>query len=121
MSFIAPLFLIGLLTVALPLWLHRLQTQSSERKPFSSAMLLETAEQRVHVKKQLKYLLLLATRILLLALLAFAFAKPFMTEPPDVITATEAGAHVVLMGVPESSHRPRIWPAALLTRFRQTR
>lgn len=112
MSFIAPLFLIGLLTVALPLWLHRLQTQSSERKPFSSAMLLETAEQRVHVKKQLKYLLLLATRILLLALLAFAFAKPFMTEPPDVITATEAGTHVVLMDTSASMGRAGVFAQA---------
>ena len=39
MSFVAPLFLLGLGLIALPLWLHRLQTQSSERKPFSSAML----------------------------------------------------------------------------------
>ena len=63
MSFVAPLFLLGLGLIAIPLWLHRLQTQSSERKPFSSAMLLETAEQRIHVKKQLKYLVLLAARI----------------------------------------------------------
>ena len=40
MGLLAPLFLIGLLAIGLPLWLHRLQTQSSDRKPFSSAMLL---------------------------------------------------------------------------------
>ena len=56
MSFIAPLFLLGVLAVAVPFWLHRLQTQSSDRKPFSSAMLLETTEQQVHVQKKLKYL-----------------------------------------------------------------
>ena len=78
MSFLAPLFLLGALAIAMPFWLHRLQTQSSDRKPFSSAMLLETTEERVHVMKKLKYLLLLALRVLLLALLAFAFAVLLM-------------------------------------------
>jgi hypothetical protein len=43
MGLLAPLFLLGVFAVALPIWLHRLQAQSSDRKPFSSAMLLETA------------------------------------------------------------------------------
>ena len=81
MSFLAPLFLAGLLAIALPVWLHRLQTESSERKPFSSAMLLETSEQRIHVRKQLKYLALLALRILALVLVAMAFAGPRWTSP----------------------------------------
>ena len=59
--------------MALPFWLHRLQTESSDRKPFSSAMLLETSEQRIHVRKKLRYFTLLALRVLCLALLAFAF------------------------------------------------
>ena len=44
MSLLAPLFLLGALTIAIPFWLHRLQTQSSDREPFSSAMLLETTD-----------------------------------------------------------------------------
>ena len=105
MSFVAPLFLLGLGLIAIPLWLHRLQTQSSERKPFSSAMLLETAEQRIHVKKKLKYLVLLAARIALLALLAFAFARPFIELPPSVIAATDAGTHIILVDTSASMGR----------------
>ena len=97
MSLLAPFFLLGLAAVALPVWLHRLQTESSERRPFSSAMLLETAEQRVYVRKQLRYLLLLAARVLLLVLLALAFAQPFLSLPPDVIEGGEAGTHLVLV------------------------
>jgi len=105
MSFVAPLFLVGLAMIGLPFWLHRLQTQSSERKPFSSAMLLETARQQVHVKKKLKYLVLLALRVLLLALAAFAFARPFISVPPDVIEATDAGTHLGVVDASASMSR----------------
>lgn len=97
MSFIAPLFLLGALAVALPFWLHRLQTQSSERQTFSSAMLLETAKQQVHVRRKLKYLLLLALRVALFLLLILAFAKPFITVAPDSIVATDAGSKLILI------------------------
>lgn len=97
MGLIAPLFLLGAIAIALPIWLHRLQTQSSERKAFSSAMLLETARQQVHVRKKLKYLLLLAARIALLTLLALAFAKPFMTVSPDSVIATSAGTRLIVI------------------------
>jgi hypothetical protein len=107
-SLLAPLFLLGVLAVALPVWLHRLQTQSSERKPFSSAMLLETADQQVHVKKKLKYLLLLAARIVLLVLLALAFAKPFIAAPPVAITANESGTHLVVVDTSASMGRTGI-------------
>jgi len=97
MSWLAPLFLIGLGAVALPIWLHRLQTETPKRLPFSSAMLLKPAERRVHVQKRLRYWLLLALRILLLCLLAFAFAKPVWIEPPKVLSAAQAKLHVLLM------------------------
>lgn len=113
MSLLAPLFLAGILAIALPLWLHRLQTQSSERKPFSSAMLLESAEQRVHVQKRLKYLLLLAARIALLVLLALAFAKPFLTRPPDVIASTDAGTTVILVDSSASMGRAGVFDQAV--------
>lgn len=108
MSLAAPLFLLGLLAVALPLWLHRLQTQSSERRPFSSAMLLETAAQQVHVRKKLKYLLLLAARIVLLTLLALAFARPFMPRPAQEFSATDAGTLLLVVDTSASMGRAGI-------------
>lgn len=76
MSLLAPWFLLGLAAVALPLWLHRLQTQNPKRAPISSVLLLAPAELRLHVQKRLRFLLLLALRIALLILLALAFAQP---------------------------------------------
>lgn len=105
MSFLSPLFLLGFLAVAVPFWLHRLQTQSSERHSFSSAMLLETAEEQVHVRRKLKYLLLLALRVALLLLIALAFAKPFLSGPPDILTPTASGTHLVVIDTSASMGR----------------
>jgi len=107
----APLFLAGALAIALPIWLHRLQTQSSDRKPFSSAMLLETSERQVHVKKQLKYLLLLAFRIACLALLALAFAKPFVERAPQA-AAAGAGSDLVVVDASLSMGRSGVFEQA---------
>jgi hypothetical protein len=96
-SLLAPLFLMGLGAIALPVWLHRLQTQSPEREPFGSAMFLEPSERRVHLKKEFRYLILMALRILVLALLAFAFAKPILQRPPTLIAGQVPTLHLIVI------------------------
>lgn len=114
MSLLAPLFLLGALSIALPIWLHRLKTQSSTRQPFSSAMLLETTEEQVHVQRQLKYYLLLAFRIAVLLLLAFAFAKPFIERPPTNVAATPgAGTTLVVLDASASMGRSGVFEQAV--------
>lgn len=113
MSFLAPLFLVGALAIAMPFWLHRLQTQSSDRKPFSSAMLLETTEQQVHVRKKLRYFVLLALRVALLALLALAFAKPLWTDPDTLPGPGPDGTHLILVDTSASMSREGVFDAAL--------
>lgn len=112
MGVLAPIFLLGALAVALPIWLHRLKTQSSDRRPFGSAMLLEPSEERVHVKRELKYRLLLAARILLLALLAVAFAKPFLEQPPAAIADSGAGSDLVVVDTSLSMARSGVFEQA---------
>ncbi|MDH4072223.1 MAG: BatA and WFA domain-containing protein [Gammaproteobacteria bacterium] len=113
MGLLAPLFLAGLVAVALPLWLHRLETQSSNREPFSSAMLLETADRQVHVRKKLKYLLLLSARIALLVMVVLAFAQPFLSRPPAMISATDAGTRVVLVDTSASMGAAGVFEQAI--------
>ncbi len=114
MGLLAPLFLLGALAIALPIWLHRLQTQSSDRQPFSSAMLLETTEERVHLQKKLKYLVLLALRIAMLLLIAAAFAKPFLERPPTLLAAGAAGTHLVVVDSSASMGRAGAFEQALV-------
>lgn len=113
MGFFAPLFLLGAFMIALPIWLHRLQTQSSDRQPFSSAMLLETTEERVHLQKKLKYLALLALRIALLLIIALAFAKPFLSRPPTLLKAGAAGTHLILVDTSASMRRAGVFDQAI--------
>jgi hypothetical protein len=97
MSVLAPWFLLGLLGIALPIWLHRLQTRNPKRTPFASAMLLAENERRLHVQKSLRYLLLLALRIALLALLALAFAKPLWQRPVGAAARAASQLHLIIV------------------------
>lgn len=113
MSFLAPLFLLGAAVIALPFWLHRLQTESSDRQPFSSAMLLEKTRERVHVQKKLKYLLLLSLRVLLLLLIALAFARPLILREPDSAGAAGDGTHLVLVDTSASMQADGVFERAV--------
>ena len=113
MSFLAPLFLLGALAVALPFWLHRLQAQSSDRKPFASAMLLETTEQQVHVQKKLKYLLLLALRVALLLMIAAVFSRPLWTRPDALPGPGPEGTHLLLVDTSASMGRDGVFDQSI--------
>jgi hypothetical protein len=76
MSFLSPWFLAGLAAVALPLWLHLLERQNPVRVPFSSLMFFQRRTERSVRHRRLRYLLLLGSRLALLAVLAFLFARP---------------------------------------------
>ena len=82
MGLAAPWFLAGLLAVGLPVWLHLLRKHSSEPVPFSSLMFFERREQSSIRRRRLHYLLLFALRTALFALLALAFAGPFLKGRP---------------------------------------
>jgi len=97
MSLLAPFFLLGLAAIALPIWLHRLQTQKPERLPISSVMLLTQSEKRLHVQKKLRFLFLLALRIALLALLAFAFAQPLWQLATGGGLISNAREHLIII------------------------
>ncbi|MBV9760744.1 MAG: BatA and WFA domain-containing protein [Acidobacteriaceae bacterium] len=78
MGFLSPWFLAAAGAVALPLWLHLLRQYKREPQPFSSVMFFERRLQSSVKHRRLRYLALLALRIALLALLAVAFANPFI-------------------------------------------
>ena len=80
MGFVSPWFLAGAAAVALPLWLHLLRRYRQTPLPFSSVMFFERRTQSSVKHRRLQYLALLALRILLLMLLAFAFANPFFNR-----------------------------------------
>src|SRR6266699_3048759 len=85
MSFLAPLFLLGALAVALPVVFHLIRRTTREKTVFSSLMFLMPTPPRVTRRSRLENIFLLILRCLVLCLLALGFARPFVQKPmvPD--------------------------------------
>src|SRR5258708_14828850 len=81
MSFLNPYLLFGSLALAIPVLIHLVRREKSEIIPFSSLMFLLKVPKRSIRQQKMKNLLLMALRLLILALLVGAFARPYMTQP----------------------------------------
>ena len=78
MGFLAPWFLGGLAILGLPVYVHLLRQYRQKPVPFSSLMFFERRTQSSIKHRRLKYLLLFALRCAFVALLALAFARPYV-------------------------------------------
>lgn len=94
---LAPAFLLGLLAIALPLWLHRFARDTDDRRRFSSLMLMEAAEVRRSHRRQLKYWPLLLLRLVLLVAVVIAFAGPLLPWKRAGGALGEARLHVIVV------------------------
>lgn len=113
MSFLAPLFLAGLLAVGLPLWLHRFARDTRTKQPFASLMLLEQSQIQQSREHTLKYWLLLALRILLLLLIALTFAQPVLPWRTPPLEAQDRKLHVIVMDTSLSMQQGDHWQKAV--------
>jgi hypothetical protein len=78
MEFLNPLFLIGLLSAAVPLIIHLSRSRRTKKIRFSTTRFLTDQFLRSYRMSRLKELLLLASRMALCALFAMALAQPFL-------------------------------------------
>ena len=84
MGLLSPWFLAGLGALALPVYLHLLRQHKTTPVPFSSLMFFERRTQSSIKHRRLKYLALLAARLLLLLLMILAFAQPFVQREAKI-------------------------------------
>jgi len=113
MSFLAPLFLLGALAVALPIVFHLIRRTSREKMPFSSLMFLLPTPPRVTRRSRLENIFLLILRCLVLCLLAAGFARPFLQTPVAADPQSGAGKKiVVLVDTSASMRRDNLWADA---------
>ncbi len=80
LSWINPLYLVGLLLLALPVLIHLVQKQHSQGARFPSLMFLKRIPQREKRRLEIRHWLLLLLRCLLLLLIVLAFARPFFSS-----------------------------------------
>lgn len=79
MTFLNPLFLLGLLAVSIPLVIHLLSRRTTRRVDFSNLEFLRNLERKSMRRVRVRQLLLLLVRMALIAALAFAMARPTLT------------------------------------------
>jgi Aerotolerance regulator N-terminal/von Willebrand factor type A domain len=78
MGWLAPGFLLGALTIAVPVWLHLLKRSASLPRQFSSLMLFEPQQRSTTRRRRIDHWLLLLLRVAVLLLIAAAFAEPYV-------------------------------------------
>ena len=79
LSWISPLYLSGVLLLALPVLLHLVQRQSQSGIKFPSLMFLKKIQYREKRRLKIRNWWLLVLRCLLLLLVVLAFARPFLS------------------------------------------
>src|SRR5262245_5976498 len=114
MSVLFPLYLAGLAALSLPLILHLVRRTPKGRKEFSSLMFLAPSPPRLTRRSRLDQILLLLLRLAALALIALAFARPFLREAALLTFADLTGKRVaILIDKSASMKRGDIWPLAI--------
>ncbi len=113
MSFLAPLYALGLLAVAGPILFHLIRRRPKGEVPFSSLMFLSPSPPPPARKRRIDQLLLLLLRSAALVLLGVAFMRPFLRHDAAA-EAGEAGQRVViLIDTSASLKRGDLWRQAV--------
>jgi hypothetical protein len=97
MNFLAPAVLAGLLAVAIPVMIHMINRERRETIAFPSLMFLRKIPYRSVRRQKLRHLLLLAMRCLALAIIVWAFARPFFERRMAAAPASSDGREVVVL------------------------
>ena len=98
LQFLTPLFLAaGAAAASLPLIIHLLNRERARRLVFSTIRFIKMSHQANVQRHRLKQLLLLLMRILILALLGLAFARPFFANTPATTRGTGGVRNIVII------------------------
>lgn len=97
MSFLNPLFLFAIISVAVPLLIYLLNVRKPKRIKFSTLAFFESLKSSSLRKIKIKRWLLLALRTLAVLALALALAKPFIPSGMGVLSSNEPRAVGVLI------------------------
>ena len=97
MAFLNPLFFIGSLVLAVPILVHLVKKDKSEIVRFSSLMFLLRIPKKAIRQQKLRNLLLMAMRLLLIALLIGAFARPYLVRSDDALVPESGDQAVVIV------------------------
>jgi hypothetical protein len=96
LSFLSPLFLIGLAAIALPVIAHLISRKSSLRKSFPAVKFLISTQGQLASRSRIKDLVLLLLRALILVLIVLIFAKPAVFSFSQKMDKTPVSVAIVI-------------------------
>ncbi len=97
MSFLAPLFLLGLAGLAIPTLIHLVQRERKRPIEFPSLMFLQRIPYQSVRRRRVRNWLLLLLRAAAIAMLVLAFARPFFRHDPNIVIASAGAREVVIL------------------------
>jgi hypothetical protein len=97
MSFLAPLFFVGLAAIAVPILVHLIQRERKDIVHFPSLMFLRRIPYQSVERRRVHNWLLLLLRAAAMALLVAAFSRPFFTQPSVQAASALTGAREVVI------------------------
>ncbi|HYC50069.1 MAG TPA: BatA domain-containing protein, partial [Gemmatimonadaceae bacterium] len=97
MNFLAPAALAGLMAIAIPVLIHMINRERKETIAFPSLMFLRKIPHRSVRRQKLRHLLLLALRCLAIAIIVWAFARPFFERRMAAAPASSDGREIVVL------------------------
>src|SRR5215467_9685249 len=97
MSFLAPLFFVGLLAIGIPILVHLIQRERKEVIHFPSLMFIRRIPYQSVERRRIHNWLLLLLRTAAMALIILGFSRPFMKVDPLKAAAATTGAREVIV------------------------
>ncbi len=97
MNFLAPLFLLGALAIAAPVLFHLIRRTTRDKTRFSSLLFLQPDPPRLTQRSRIENWLLLLLRAAALALLALAFARPFIRTASPLLPESAGTRRIVIL------------------------
>ena len=96
MGLLAPLFLLGAMTIAVPIIIHMIQRERKEEVEFPSLMFVRKIPFHSFRRQKIRHWFLLLLRCAALLLLIFAFTRPFF-RAAAIAAVTEGSREVVVL------------------------
>lgn len=98
LSFASPWFLLGVLGIAVPIYLHLYHRKTPIRKEFPSLRLIRLSVEFVARRRRMKNLLLLFLRVMVILLIVAALSRPFIGQSAGAgVSSSTPAAFVVLL------------------------
>src|SRR5215467_4363004 len=112
MSFLTPLFFIGVAALAAPILVHLVRRTRARKIQFPALLFVRQVPQRTIRRRTLQNVLLMLLRCLAILLIVIAFTRPFFTGGSAAKQTNAAGATVVLIDNSLSMRRENLFAEA---------